>query len=78
MADKKRWADFTRGQQVAIVMGGAVEVVLTTVAVVDLVRRPGASVRGPKLLWLAGCVVQPVGPVAYLMLGRRRSVEGGG
>lgn len=73
MTEKKRWDDLTTGQQVAIVALGAVEVVLTTVALVDLTRRPGAQVRGPKPLWAAGCFVQPVGPVAYLLLGRRPS-----
>jgi hypothetical protein len=71
--EKRRWSDFTPGQKAAIVAGGAIEVVLTTVALVDLARRPSADVRGPKPLWALGCVVQPVGPLAYLALGRRRS-----
>ena len=59
-------------QRAAIVAGAAVEVVLTTVALVDLARRPAAQVRGRKALWALGCFVQPVGPVAYLTVGRRR------
>ena len=51
--------------------GAAVELMLTTVALVDLARRPRDEVRGPKALWALGCFVQPVGPVAYLALGRR-------
>jgi hypothetical protein len=51
------------------VVAGAVEVVLTTVALRDLARRPAAQVRGPKPLWLLACVVQPVGPIAYLTVG---------
>lgn len=53
-------------------MSAAVEVVLTTVALVDLARRPAEQVRGPKPVWALGCFVQPVGPIAYLLLGRRR------
>ncbi len=49
----------------------AVEVALTTTALVDLARRPGTQVRGPKLAWALACFVQPVGPMAYLALGRR-------
>jgi hypothetical protein len=30
-------------------------------------------VRGPKPLWVLGSVVQPVGPIAYLVFGRRSS-----
>lgn len=69
---KRSWRDLSRAQQAAIVVGGAVEVVLTTVALVDMARRPSPQVRGPKLLWAAGCVVQPIGPIAYLLWGRRR------
>ena len=71
MARKKKWEDFTPGQRRAIVVAAAVEVALTTVALVDLIRRPSDMVRGLKPIWLAGCVVQPVGPVAYLAFGRR-------
>ena len=59
------------GQRAAIVAGAAVELVLTTTALVDLARRPASQVRGSKALWALGCFVQPVGPVAYLAVGRR-------
>jgi hypothetical protein len=72
MATKRRWSDLTSTQQKAIIATAAVEVVLTTVALVDLARRPADQVRGPKPLWGLGCFVQPVGPIAYLMAGRRR------
>jgi hypothetical protein len=70
----RRWSDLSTQQRTAIVVVGAVEVVLTTVALVDLARRPRELVRGPKALWALGAFVQPVGPVAYLALGRRRAV----
>ncbi len=72
MQQRKRWSEMSGGQRAAIVAGAAVEVALTTVALVDLARRPAAQVRGSKALWALGCFVQPVGPVAYLALGRRR------
>lgn len=72
MADTKQWSDLTRAQQRAIVVLGALEVVVTARALMDLRRRPAARVRGPKALWAVGCFVQPLGPVAYLTLGRRR------
>ena len=73
MATKKRWSDFSGGQRAAILVVSAIEVVLTSVALADLARRPRAEVRGPKTLWVLGCVFQPVGPIAYLVLGRRSS-----
>lgn len=69
---KKSWSDLTSVQQQAIVAAAAVEAVITTVAMVDLARRPQAAVRGPKFLWLLTFVVQPIGPLAYLTRGRRQ------
>jgi DNA/RNA endonuclease G (NUC1) len=69
--NKKTWADLSDTQRRLIVAGGVVEAVVTAVALRDLATRPSAQVRGPKLLWLLGCVVQPVGPLAYLWVGRR-------
>jgi len=72
VAARKRWAELPQWQQAGIVALSAVEIVLTTMAVADLVRRPKSQVRGPKGLWALGFSVQPFGPVAYLLLGRRR------
>jgi hypothetical protein len=69
---KRRWRDLSPGQRSFILGLGAMELVTTTVAMVDLARRPRELVRGPKLAWVAAAVVQPFGPVAYLLLGRRR------
>jgi hypothetical protein len=66
----KSWSDLTPTQQRLVVALGAAEVVMTTVAARDLARRPRAGVRGPKALWALALAVQPVGPLAYLRLGR--------
>jgi hypothetical protein len=72
---KKRWSDFSPRQQAAIVLGAIAELIITTIAVRDLARRPTRDVRGWKPFWLLACVVQPIGPVAYLLVGRRQSVD---
>ncbi len=59
------WSDLSTGQQRAVVAVSAVELALTTAALIDLVRRPAEQVRGPKALWAVGVFVQPIGPVAY-------------
>ena len=71
MTEKRRWEDFTPAQKTAILVVASVELALTATALVDLDRRPRDEVRGPKVLWALGCVVQPVGPIAYLLLGHR-------
>jgi hypothetical protein len=65
---KRQWSDLSRTQQRMIIAGAAFEIALA-----DLARRPASQVRGPKPLWAATCFVQPVGPISYLMLGRRTS-----
>jgi hypothetical protein len=69
---RRRWADLSPAQRAAVVTASTVELALTTWALVDLARRPGEAVRGPKPLWALACFVQPVGPPAYLLWGRRR------
>jgi Phospholipase_D-nuclease N-terminal len=73
MTSMQRWSDLTRTQQRLIIALAVVEMAFTATALVDLARRPARDVRGPKQLWLLGCFVQPVGPIAYLTLGRRPS-----
>jgi hypothetical protein len=71
VASKKRWSDLTRTQQLLIIASAGIELVVTATALVDLARRPADQMRGTKPLWALGCIVQPLGPVAYLALGRR-------
>lgn len=69
---KKTWSDLTATHQRLIVASGVVEAVLTAIALRDLRRQPADQVRGPKAAWGLASFVQPVGPVAYLLVGRRR------
>ena len=71
MAKQKKWSDLTPNQKRAVYVGGAVEAVLTIAAMRDLARRPSSSVRGPKAVWVLSFGVQPFGPLAYLVAGRR-------
>jgi hypothetical protein len=68
---KKKWSDLSPAQQRAIILGGLAELILTTLALRDLARRPRRQVRGGKLVWLAALVVQPFGPILYFLIGRR-------
>ncbi|SEN51337.1 PLD nuclease N-terminal domain-containing protein [Nonomuraea pusilla] len=68
-----RWDEMPRGRRAALLALASVEVALTATAAADLWFRPRESVRGRKALWAAGILVQPVGPLAYLLWGRRGS-----
>lgn len=72
MARNKSWSDMTPMQKKVVVVAGLAEVVLTTWCLRDLKARPAELVRGPKALWVPAMSVQPVGPIAYLVWGRRR------
>lgn len=69
---KKTWAEMTPTQKKLVVVAGLVEVAVTTWCVRDLKHRPAGQVRGPKVLWGPAMSVQPFGPIAYLVWGRRR------
>lgn len=68
---KKTWAEMSPLQRKAVVAGGAVELVVTAMAVSDLYRRDASQVRGPKAMWFASFAVQPFGPLGYLLFGRK-------
>ena len=74
----RRWRDLSSPGKVLTVVLGAAELVLTAVAARDLATRDAAQVRGPKALWAPVLAVQPLGPIAYLLLGRRGTFSSAG
>ena len=68
---KKAWVDMTPTQKKIVVATGIVEVALTAWCLRDLRQRPAELVRGPKALWGPALSIQPVGPIAYLVWGRK-------
>ena len=69
---QKKWSDLTDRQKAALLVAASVQLSLAATAWVDLARRPTEQVRGPKPVWAAAIAVNFVGPISYLMLGRRR------
>jgi hypothetical protein len=70
---KRRWEDMSDQQRRMVVVGAVVQIGLEMVALRDLRRRPAELVRGPKWLWIPAMSVNFVGPIAYLLVGRRRT-----
>lgn len=68
-----QWNELSAGQRSAVSVAASVELALTATALVQLIRRPAAQVRGHKALWALACFVQPVGPIAFLLFGIRKS-----
>jgi len=71
---KKKWNELSPRARRFIIIGGSFEGVLKVAALIDLVRRPAAQIRGSKARWAAALVlINSVGavPIAYFLRGRR-------
>jgi Phospholipase_D-nuclease N-terminal len=68
----KRWGDLSSTQRKAVVLSGVVQLGLLAAALADIYRRPAEEIRGDKRLWAVVAFVNYVGPVSYLLFGRRR------
>jgi Family of unknown function (DUF5652) len=71
----KKWDDLDQRTRRLILAGVVFEGALKVAALIDLVRRPAAEVRGSKGRWAAAIVlVNSAGvlPIVYFARGRRR------
>jgi len=68
---QRKWSELSTAQRVAVVVGGALQLALQGWVMRDLRRRKPAEVRGPRWAWAGAALVNPVGPLAYLAVGRR-------
>ena len=68
------WSDLSPRARRLLIAGAAAEGLLKVAVLVDLKRRPGSEVRGPKRAWALAMVVNSAGaiPIAYFAFGRRR------
>jgi hypothetical protein len=69
---KKRWADMSTPQRVAVVLGGAAQIALALAAWTDLAKRSPKQVKGPKAGWAGIIGINVIGPILYFTLGRQR------
>lgn len=73
MAQRKTWSDMDTKRQLSVIVGGAVQVALLVAALVDIRRRPAELIRGGKALWMGLSFINYVGPLAYFIIGRKRT-----
>ena len=69
---QRQWKDLPPARQRRLIITGLVQLTLTSLALWDLAHRPGSQIKGNKRLWTVLAFVQPVGPLAYLLFGRKR------
>lgn len=70
---RRRWQDLSDQQRRMVVVGAVVQISLQVLALRDLRGRSAAEVRGPKWAWVPLTSVNFFGPIAYFVLGRRRT-----
>ncbi|MDT0212492.1 PLDc N-terminal domain-containing protein [Rothia sp. ARF10] len=71
---RKSWSQLTPTQKRLVVLGGALQLTLQGAALRDLRRRRVDEVKGPRWAWAAATFVNTLGPCAYFLFGRRRSL----
>ncbi len=69
---EKKWSDLSEGQRNAIKIAALAELALKVAMLIDIGRRPGSKIRGPKAVWRAAAAVNTLGPVSYFLFGRRK------
>ncbi|TNL97668.1 hypothetical protein FHE74_05710 [Corynebacterium tapiri] len=68
---KKEFLDLPTYVRLPVIGLAAADIAAKIAAVVDIVRRPAANVRGPKWVWILAQGINGVGPAAYFLAGRR-------
>ncbi|WP_345425870.1 PLDc N-terminal domain-containing protein [Pseudonocardia xishanensis] len=66
------WSSLSTAQRAMLVAAGCVQFGLLGVALADIARRDPAEINGTKRRWVLVSLVNFVGPVLYLIRGRRR------
>ncbi|MGV9709822.1 hypothetical protein ACWDTI_04070 [Gordonia sp. NPDC003424] len=73
MAERKRFNQLPPRSRALIIVGAIIQFALQAVALRDLKKRPADQVKGPKKLWVAASFINYFGPIAYLVVGRKKS-----
>ena len=70
-APRKHWKDLSGARRTRIVVRAVIQMALAAWALWDIRHRPASKIKGSKRWWTLAAFVQPVGPIAYLLFGRK-------
>jgi Phospholipase_D-nuclease N-terminal len=73
---KRRWADFSSSQKVALIVAATLQVGLLVAALWDLAHRSADQVRGDRRMWAGLVFINWIGPLAYFTVGRKGCLSG--
>ena len=71
---RKQWKDFSSAQKMRMMVRVLAQFAMMIAMLVDLRRRPADQIKGNKRWWYVAAFVQPFGPIAYFIFGRKRPV----
>jgi hypothetical protein len=66
------WKELPSKRKARFIVQALVQLTLTILALRDIRRRPASEIKGSKRLWTVLAFVQPIGPAAYFLFGRKR------
>lgn len=67
-------ANITPTQLVLLIILAVIQLTLMAVALTILFRTPAERLTAPRPVWILVCFVQFVGPITFLLLGRKPAV----
>lgn len=70
--ERKSWANLTEQQKRTLSGAMSVQIVLLTLALIDIARRPKSDIKGSKPVWVLVSFVNFAGPVSYFIFGRKK------
>src|SRR4051812_28455619 len=69
---RMKWSEQSTARKTRTIVQVAIQCALTAWVLWDLKQRPASRINGDKRWWVLGAFVQPFGPIAYLIFGRKR------
>lgn len=75
MSKRRQWKDFSPAAKAGAIVAGIIQFSLLASALVDIRRRPGEQVRGPKWVWALVAFINFVGPISYFLFGRKPAAQ---
>jgi hypothetical protein len=71
MSERKQGKNLSPAAKAGAFVAGFIQISLLVSALLDIRRRPGSQVRGPKWAWALVSFINFVGPISYFMFGRK-------
>jgi hypothetical protein len=68
----RKWRNLTPKQKRRAGIRGIIQFALMVWTLIDIRHRDESQIKGSKRLWTIAAFVQPIGPIAYLIFGRKR------